>query len=315
MLARTGLTLLLTLLGACSWRPDPGARPPSEAAIVPLKSERPLVALVLGSGGARGFAHIGVIKALEEAGIRPDIVTGASSGAIVAALYAGGRSGRELEQVALSLQEGDLVDVTLFGSGWVLGEALQDFVNRMVDGRPIEHLARPFAAVATESRTGRMVVFNRGNTGLAVRASASVPRVFQPPVINGEEYVDGGISSPVPVKIARAMGADIVIAVDVSWFAQAREASQGDLSRYGRSGRYALLTEELGGADIVIVPRTVRTRMLDFTQKAANIAAGEAAGREAAAQALALIARASAAKPLRARPVAREDSVTGTARP
>jgi predicted acylesterase/phospholipase RssA len=100
----------------------------------------------------------------------------------------------------------------------------------------------------------------------------------------------------VPVKIARAMGADIVIAVDVSWFAQAREASQGDLARYGRSGRYALLTAELEGADIVIVPRTVRTRMLDFTQKAANIAAGEAAGREAAQKVRDLIVRTAASK-------------------
>ena len=316
MLIRTLLIPLLALLASCSWRPADHNLPlPSEQAIVPLRAERPLVALVLGSGGARGFAHIGVIKALEDAGIRADIVTGASSGAIVAALYASGRSGRELEEIALGLQEGDLVDVTVFGSGWVLGEALQEFVNRMVDGRPIEGLARPFAAVATEARTGRMVVFNRGNTGLAVRASASVPRVFVPPVINGEEYIDGGISSPVPVKIARAMGADIVIAVDVSWFAQAREASQEDLARYGRSGRYALLTKELEGADIVIVPRTVRTRMLDFTQKAANIAAGEAAGREAAGRARDLIARAAASKSLRALPIAREERAVGTRQP
>jgi len=310
VLIRTLLIPLLALLASCSWRPADHNLPlPSEQAIVPLRAERPLVALVLGSGGARGFAHIGVIKALEDAGIHADIVTGASSGAIVAALYASGRSGRELEEIALGLQEGDLVDVTVFGSGWVLGEALQEFVNRMVDGRPIEGLARPFAAVATEARTGRMVVFNRGNTGLAVRASASVPRVFVPPVINGEEYIDGGISSPVPVKIARAMGADIVIAVDVSWFAQPRE--QGEFARYGRSGRYALLTEELEGADVVIVPRTVRTRMLDFTQKAANIAAGEVAGREAVLRVRESIARAAASKPLRAAlPLAREERAT-----
>jgi NTE family protein len=313
MLARSTLILLLALLGSCSLRPPDHRSAPSEAAIVPLRAERPLVALVLGSGGSRGFAHIGVIKALEDAGIHADIVTGASSGAIVAALYAGGRSGRELEEIALGLQEGDLVDITLFSSGWVLGEALQGFVNRMVDEQPIERLVRPFAAVATEARTGRMVVFNRGDTGLAVRASASVPRVFVPPVINGEEYIDGGLSSPVPVKIARAMGADIVIAVDVSWFAQTRDASQGELARYGRSGRYALLTEELDGADVVIVPRTVRTRMLDFTQKAANIAAGEAAGRDAAAKVRALIARAAAKKQLRAAlPVAREKNAVET---
>src|SRR5262245_10543701 len=313
MLARSALTLLLALLGACSLRPADQRGVPSEAAIVPLRADRPLVALVLGSGGSRGFAHIGVIKALEDAGIHADIVTGASSGAIVAALYAGGRSGRELEEIALGLREGDLVDITLFSSGWVLGEALQEFVNRMVDERPIERLTRPFAAVATEARTGRMVVFNRGDTGLAVRASASVPRVFVPPVINGQEYIDGGLSSPVPVKIARAMGADIVIAVDVSWFAQARDPSQAELARYSRSGRYALLADELDGADVVIVPRTVRTRMLDFTQKAANIAAGEAAGREAAMEVRALIARVTAKKQARAGiPVAREKNLAVT---
>ncbi|MGH8648032.1 MAG: patatin-like phospholipase family protein, partial [Burkholderiales bacterium] len=204
---------------ACALSPSEynGAGAPREAAIEPLRSERPLVALALGGGGARGFAHIGVIKALEEAGFVPDIVTGSSSGAVVAALYASGRGARELEEIALALEQGDLVDFVLFSNGWVKGEAMQDFVNRMVDGRPIERLARPFAVIATEAKSGRMVVFNRGNTGVAVRASASVPRIFVPPVINGEEYVDGGLSSPVPVKVARAMGADVVIAVDVSW--------------------------------------------------------------------------------------------------
>ena len=298
-MARSLLILLaVALLGSCTLRPADhrGARAPGEAEIVPLRAERPVLALVLGSGGSRGFAHIGVIKALEAAGIEADIVTGASAGAIVAALYAGGRSGRELEEIALGLEQGDLVDIALFGDGWVHGIALQDFVNRMVDKRPIEGLARRFAVVATEARTGRMAVFNRGDTGLAVRASASVPRLFVPPVISGEAYLDGGISSPVPVKIARAMGADIVIAVDVSWFAQARVAAAADMERYNRSGRYALLMEELDAADVVIVPRTVRARMLDFTQREANIAAGEAAGREAVPQLRELLARAAAFK-------------------
>lgn len=302
--------LLLALLGSCTLRPADhrGARAPAEAEIVPLRAERPVVALVLGSGGSRGFAHIGVIKALEEAGIEADIVTGASSGAIVAALYAGGRRGRELEEIALGLEQGDLVDFSLFGDGWVQGIALQDFVNRMVGERPIERLGKRFAVVATEARTGRMAVFNRGDTGLAVRASASVPRLFIPPVINGEAYLDGGISSPVPVKIARAMGADIVIAVDVSWFAQARVMEGGDMERYNRSGRYVLLTEELDAADVVIVPRTVRARMLDFSQREANIAAGESAGREALAQLRDTIGRVAASKQRLRPPVASVES-------
>jgi len=278
--------------------PD-GAGVPGEAAIVPLQSERPLIALALGSGGARGFAHIGVIKALEDAGIEPDIVTGSSSGAIVAALYAGGRRARELEEIALALGKSDLVDIALFGKGWVRGEALQGFVNRMVDERPIERLAKPFAVVATQASNGRMTVFNRGDTGLAVRASASVPNLFVPPVINGEEYVDGGLTSPVPVKLARAMGADVVIAVDVSWFAQARNGAGDGMARYGRSGRYQLLTDELAVADLVIVPLVERTRMLDFENKVVNIAAGEEAGRSAVLHLRETVARIAAAKQAR----------------
>lgn len=283
------------LVSACALFPTDhnGAGAPRQALIIPLKSERPLVALALGSGGARGFAHVGVIKALEEAGIVPDIVTGSSSGAVVAALYAGGHDARGLERIALEVEKGDLVDFVLFGKGWVRGAALQEFVNRMVGERPIERLARPFAVVATESKSGRMTVFNRGDTGLAVRASAAVPNLFVPPVINGQEYVDGGLSSPVPVRVARAMGADVVIAVDVSWFAQARNAAGDGMTNYGRSGRYALLAGELDAADAVIVPRTARTRMLDFEQKEANIAAGEAAGREAVPQLRELLARAA----------------------
>ena len=292
------IPLFLLLLAGCAL-PRAGPNPPGETAIVPLQSVRPLVALALGSGGARGFAHIGVIKALEDAGIEPDIVTGSSSGAIVAALYAGGRGGRELEEIALALGQSDLVDFALFGKGWVRGEALQDFVNRMVNERPIERLAKPFALVATQANNGRMTVFNRGDTGLAVRASASVPNLFVPPVINGEEYVDGGLTSPVPVKLARAMGADVVIAVDVSWFAQTRNAPGDGMARNGRSGRYRLLTDELDAADVVIVPLMERTRLLDFEKKEANIAAGEEAGRVAVRQLRETIARVAVAKQAR----------------
>ncbi len=295
--------VLAVLLGACSLLPAEydGVRAPHHAAIAPLKSERPLIALALGGGGTRGFAHIGVIKALEEGGIVPDIVTGASSGAVVAALYAGGHGPAELERIALGMEQGDLVDFVLFGSGWVRGEALQEFVSRAVDGRPIEKLAKAFAVVATEAKSRRMTVFNRGDTGLAVRASVSVPNLFIPPLIRGQEYLDGGLTSPVPVKLARAMGADIVIAVDVSWFAQSRNAASDGMAHHGRSGRYALLSEELDQADAVVTPRTVYTRLLDFENKVANIAAGEAAGREALAKVRDAIARAAAEKQERTR--------------
>jgi len=293
------LLLTATLAAACALFPDSyeGAGAPRAVPIVPLRAERPILGLALGGGGTRGFAHVGVIKALEAAGIVPDVIAGASSGAVIAALYAAGLDGRRLEETALELTKSDLVDFVLVGRGWVRGEALQDFVNRMVGERPIERLDRPFAAVATAASSGRMTIFNRGNTGLAVRASASVPNLFVPPVINGEEFVDGGLVSPVPVKVARAMGADVVIAVDVSWFAQARNNREGEgLAHNGGSGRYALLAEELKSADVVISPRTAPTRMLDFEHKVSNIAAGEEAARAALLQVREALARVGAAK-------------------
>ncbi len=290
--------LAAALAAGCAVAPTGfnGDGAPRQAAIVPLVSERPLVALALGGGGARGFAHVGVIKALEDAGIEADIVTGASSGAIIAALYASGRRGGDLWDIALNLERDDIVDFVLVGEGWVKGEALQDFVNRLVDNKPIEQLPRRFALVATEAENYRMTVFNRGNTGVAVRASASVPRLFVPPVINGEKYLDGGLTSPVPVKLARAMGADLVIAVDVSWFAQARNAGETGIEQRQRPYRYGLLAEELDAADIVITPRTVRTRMLDFDRREENIVAGERAGRDAVPQIRKLIEKVAARK-------------------
>ena len=290
--------VLAFALAACSGLPAGynGERAPRQAAIVPLASERPLVALALGGGGTRGFAHIGVIKALEQAGIVPDIVTGASSGAVVAALYAGGHAPAELEKIALELNQADLLDFVLFGDGWIRGEALQAFVNRQVRDRPIEELAKPFAVAVTEARSGRTAVFNRGDTGLAVRASASIPNLFIPPVINGEAYLDGGLTSPVPARLARAMGADIVIAVDVSWFALMRATEPEGMAQHGRGARYPHLVAELDAADIVVSPKTVRARMLDFSHKKANIEAGEAAGRDALPRLRELIARAAATR-------------------
>lgn len=296
--------LAAALAAGCALGPPEfnGDGAPRQAEIVPLRAERPLVALALSSGGARGFAHVGVIKALEDAGIEADIVTGTSSGAIIAALYAGGRRAGELWNIALTVERDEIVDFMIVGEGWVKGEALQNFVNRLVGDAPIEALPRRFALVATEAESYRMTVFNRGNTGVAVRASAAVPRLFILPVINGKEYMDGALTSPVPVKLARAMGADIVIAVDVSWFAQARVSGAAAIDRNRRSDRYALLVEELDAADIVITPETVRTRMLDFDHRERNIIAGENAGRDAVPRIRELIRKAAARKRPRASP-------------
>ena len=272
----TSSILLSVALAGCALGPanHKGSDVPRTAAIVPLKVQRPVLGLVLGAGGARGFAHVGVIKALEAAGLDADVVVGTSSGALVAAFYAGGMKAPTLEALALELEDSDVFDFTLFGPGNIEGARLQHYVNRTLNGRLIEALGKPFAAVAAEQVSGRMAVFNRGNTGIAVRASASVPKYFWPVVINGQSYVDGGIASRVPAALARDMGADVVIAVDISY----RPA--GDAA----------------AADVVIRPHTVRSRINDFKHRQANIAAGEEATRAVVGQIRERLAAAAARK-------------------
>jgi NTE family protein len=263
--------LIAVLLAGCATAPvnHTAADAPSAAPLQRVSKMQPVVGLVLGAGGSRGFAHVGVLKAFEEAGIEADVIVGVSSGAVVAALHAGGMRAAELEATALAIEDNDLLDFTLFGPGMIEGGRLQAYINDTLHNRPIEALQKPFAVIAAERETSRMTIFNRGNTGLAVRASASVPKLFWPVVIRGTEYVDGGVASRVPASVARQMGADIVIAVDVSWRGSA-EAQQ---------------------ADVVIRPQTIRTRITDFSQKIANLAAGEEAAREVVPQVRELLAR------------------------
>jgi NTE family protein len=263
--------LTALLLAGCATTPFnyTAADAPYAAPLQRMSKTQPVVGLVLGAGGSRGFAHVGVLKALEQAGIEVDVIVGVSSGAVVAALHAGGMRAAELEANALAIEDNDLLDFTLFGPGVIEGGRLQAYINDMLHNRPIEALQKPFAVIAAERETSRMMIFNRGNTGLAVRASASVPKLFWPVLIRGTEYVDGGVANRVPASVARQMGADIVIAVDVSWRSSA-EAQQ---------------------ADVVIRPQTIRTRITDFSQKVANLAAGEEAAREVVPQLRELLAR------------------------
>jgi NTE family protein len=279
--AKLSLSILLAVaLGGCALAPanHNGGDAPRTAIIVPLKVQRPTVGLVLGAGGARGFAHVGVIKALEAAGLEADVVVGTSSGALVASFYAGGLNAKTLEAMALDLEDRDIFDFTLFGPGMIEGARLQKFVNRTLNDRLIEALAKPFAAVATERSSGRMTVFNRGNTGIAVRASSSVPTIFWPVLINGQSYVDGGVASRVPAALAREMGADVVIAVDIS----------------------RLPALDAAAADVVIRPKTVRSRLNDFKHRQVNIEAGEEAARAAIEQIRERIAAVASRKALAA---------------
>jgi len=178
---------------------------------------KPRVGLALGSGSARGWAHIRVIRALEQAGVRPDYVCGTSIGALVGAAYALGELDR-LEQWALGLDRKEVVgfmDVGLAG-GLLKGERLMSFFRDHVADRPIERLSMPFAAVATALDNGAEIWLRSGSTLDAVRASIAVPGLFAPVLHEGMVLVDGGLVNPVPVSLARAMGADVLIAVDLS---------------------------------------------------------------------------------------------------
>ena len=180
-------------------------------------SRKPLVGLALGSGSARGWAHVGVIRALEEAGIRPDLVCGTSVGAMVAAAYAAGELDR-FEQWVRGMGIADVVgfmDVT-FNGGLIKGERLMDFFRSHVVDRPIGELPMPFAAVATALETGAEVWLREGSTVEAVRASLAMPAMFTPVRRDGKLLVDGALVNPVPVSLARAMGAEILIAVDLN---------------------------------------------------------------------------------------------------
>lgn len=179
-------------------------------------SVKPKIALVLGGGGAKGFAHVGVIKVLEKNGITPDLIVGTSSGSLVGSLYASGKSASEIEDIATHVRNNELLDYSWSKQGFIEGIKLQNWVNTQVDNQPIEKLPIRFASVATDLTTKQKAVFDKGNTGLAVRASSSVYGVFVPPRINNKRYGDGGLTSLVPVQTAKQMGADIIIAVDVS---------------------------------------------------------------------------------------------------
>jgi NTE family protein len=246
-----------------------------------VKTKKPVIGLALGGGAARGFAHIGVIKALESQGIFPNLVVGTSAGSVIAALYASGYRGTELQKIALSLDEAAITDWALpfsgrFG-GMIKGDALQTMVNRLVKNQTIENMSMPLGIVGTDLQTGNGILFQRGDTGQAVRASCSIPGVFQPTIIQGREYVDGGLVSPVPVRYAKQMGADIVIAVNISTEPSSQDSS-GSLgillhttSIMGKS----INTFELDLAQVVIQPELKGMRGTDFKSRNAAILAGE----------------------------------------
>lgn len=273
------LTLVATLvLAGCAGLPT-RPTPPELAPAAPIRA--PSIGLVLGGGAARGFAHIGVIQALEEAGIRPDIVVGTSAGSVVAALYASGKNGKELQKVAEAMDEASFSDwrLPLFKPGVFKGEALARFISAQVGGRQIQDLPMSLGVVATDLGSGSGILFQRGDVATAVRASSAIPAVFQPVLIAGREYVDGGLVSPVPVLFARQMGAQVVIAVDISDAPKnstALDTFQILMQTFSIMGQ-SINTFELREADVVVKPSMEGLSSASFTSRGQAIAAGRQA--------------------------------------
>jgi len=263
---------LIALSGCAGFGSKPTPAPAPQA-------QKPKIGLALGGGAARGFAHIGVIKMLESHGIYPDYVVGTSAGAVVGSLYAAGYDAFAMQKIAHQLDEKIFADWTLGGRGLLKGEALQDFINQHINRRPLEQLNRRFATVATDLNSGERVVFRTGDTGMAVRASAAVPGVFQPTQFRGHSYVDGGLTSPVPVQAAREMGADIVIAVDISAKPEGQPTDSMTAIMWQTTTIMggAIAANELKGADVVIRPRLPYVKSWDFTARNEAMIEGERA--------------------------------------
>ena len=276
--------LLAALLVACAGAPPKAVVSPVETVVTPTPPAPrvpPKLGLALGGGAARGFAHIGVIQVLEEAGLRPDFVAGTSAGSVVAALYASGKTGAQLQQIGESMEEAAITDWTLpvFNSGILRGDALARYVNQQVGGRSIENMNVPLGIVATDLYSGEMMVFQRGDTGLAVRASSAVPAIFQPVKISGRSYVDGGLVSPVPVRAARSMGAQVVLAIDIT---SPPDSSGSDntitvlLQTASIMGK-SINAFELKEADVVVRPDLRAVSSADFSSRKKAIEAGRRA--------------------------------------
>lgn len=278
-----GLAAMLMVLAACTTVKPPEVVVQPEVPQVPAAKKIPKLGLALGGGAARGFAHIGVIQVLEENGIKPDLVVGTSAGSLVAAFYASGKTGAQLQWLADTMDESQLTDWTIpfMSRGMLRGEALGRYVNSQLNGAKIEDLKMPLGIVATDLQTGDGILFRRGDIATAVRASSAVPSVFEPVRIGNKDYVDGGLVSPVPVRSARQMGADIVIAVDIS--SRPEDAKTSDmlkvlLQTFSIMGK-SISQLEMAQAEVVVRPALPDVGSAEFTARQKSIEAGRAAMR------------------------------------
>jgi NTE family protein len=288
---------LVLLLAACASAPPPVNKtdaPPLEMP-APAAKKNLKLGLALGGGAARGFAHIGVLQVLEEEGIKPQMVVGTSAGSVVASFYASGKTGQQLQWLADTMDESQFTDWAnpFTGRGMLRGEALGKYINSQLNGMKIEDMKLPLGIVATDLRTGDGVLFRRGDVATAVRASSAVPSVFEPVRIAGKDYVDGGLVSPVPVRYAKQMGADLVLAIDIS--SRPEDAKTSDmlkvlLQTFSIMGK-SISQLELVQADVVVRPALPDIGSTEFSARKKSIEAGRAAMKQALPQLKALLAQ------------------------
>jgi NTE family protein len=272
------VVFILLLITSCSLKET---QPPPVIPELPVQPPpKPArIALVLGAGASKGFAHIGVLKVLESNKIPIHMVVGTSVGSVVGSLYAFGLNAFELQKLCFAIEQKDIIDLTIPENGFIKGEKLEEFVNKTLKNTPMEKLKIPFYAVATEIQSGKETVFNRGNTGQAVRASCSIPGVFRPVKIGEKLYVDGGVVSPVAVEAAKRLGADVVIGVDVSVGAE-RTPPGNTIETLLQSIdiMYSKLAAiQLAKADVVIRPKVGHIGPADFSKRHEAILEGEKA--------------------------------------
>jgi len=246
---------------------------------LPPSTKPAKIALVLGAGASKGFAHVGVLKILESNKIPIHMIVGTSVGSFVGSLYAYGYDAFTLQTIAFSLKREDLIDLTLPDNGFVKGEKLENYVNKMLINTPIDKLRIPFYAIATDIKTGDEIVFGIGNAGKAVRASCSIPGIFQPSKISDRTYVDGGVVSPLGIDAARKYGADVVIAVDISSsIGSSVPQSTIDTILQSITIMYSKISLiQLNKADVVIKPNVGYIGSADFSKRHEAILEGEKA--------------------------------------
>lgn len=275
---------LVTLLAGCAAPVTQPVVAPKPVVVKPAKP--PKIGLALGGGAARGFAHIGVLQVLEEQGIKPDLIVGTSAGSLAATLYAAGKTPTEMADLAMNMDESSITDWMFPGRSLMKGEALAKFVRASTANMQIENMRLPLGIVATDLNSGQPILFQRGDAGTAVRASSSVPGVFQPVKIGSREYVDGGLVSPVPVRYAKQMGADLIIAVDISSIPEGQPTKSAIdilMQTFNIMG-HSISQYELKEADVVMRPKLAGIGSSDFSQRRLSILAGREAALTVLAQ-------------------------------